>query len=246
MIVSYKDLIISPKDSRIVSFSGATDAIVPHYFGGEIVSLDTKTFSVAIGQVFPVGKRKYKISRITRKVIGSKLIYELSTGALTKSTMFILPMFKGDKSLYMYDSLFVNCFIRTSKHKRCIALLYRFSGDTTFLKFEAALAKFEGFIESYDPSPEYVLFTFEVPKEHAADYEHFVNSNYSKMSPTYKDKILDFHEFRQDGELAQILYKTNERKLRLEQQLDVKLPRGAELYDSVLIEEETFDANDYI
>ena len=246
MKVSYKDLIISPKDSRTVTFSGATDAITPHYFDGEIVSLDTKTFSVSIGQVFPVGKRKYKISSISRKLIGSKLIYELSTGPLTKSTMFVLPMFKGDKSLYMYDSLFVNCFIRTVKHKKCIALLYRFSGATTFLKFEDALSKFDGFIESSDPSPEYVLFTFEVPKEYATDYDHFVNSRYSKMSPTYKSKILSFHEFSQNGDLAQILYKTNERKLRLEHQLDVKLPEGAELYSAVNLDEETFDSNDYI
>jgi len=245
MKVSYKDLIISPKDSRTLTFSGSTDTIIPRYFNEEIVSLKTKNFEVSVGQVFPVGKQKYKVNTIVRKLVGSKIIYDLSTGPLTAATMFIFPMFKGDKHLYMYDSLFVNCFIGTPKHKKCIALLYRFSGDATFLKFEQALSKFEGFIEASDPSHGYVMFTFKVPEEHLADYNHFVNGKYSKMDPRYKNKILSFHEFGQHGELAQILYKTNERKLRLEKQLGVKLSDDAELHSIIDIDKETFDPSDY-
>lgn len=246
MKVSYKDLIISPKDTRTVAISGCTDRIKPKYFDGDIASLEYPNLNVSIGQIFPVGKRKYKVNSIARRLVGSKIVYELSTGPITKSTLFVFPMLGGDKSLYMYDSLFVNCFISTSKYKNCVSLLYRFSGDTAFLKFESTLSTFDGFIESSDPSPEYVLFTFSVPSKYLKDYTHFVNGKYSKFSSAYKKQILDFHEFNKNGELAQILYKTNERKLRLEEQLGVKLPFTAELYSIIDAEEETFDPDDYI
>ena len=118
--------------------------------------------------------------------------------------------------------------------------------DTTFLKFEAALAKFGGFIDSYDPSPEYVLFTFEVPSQYKHDYTRFCRGEYSKFSPEYKEKILEFHEFSRGGELDQIMHKSKERRERLEAHLGTKLPLDAELYSVLDVESETFNPNDYI
>tara|TARA_R110002051_G_scaffold322049_1_gene411471 strand:- start:61 stop:501 length:441 start_codon:yes stop_codon:yes gene_type:complete len=146
----------------------------------------------------------------------------------------------------MYDSLFVNCFIGTEKHKNKIVLLYRFSGDALFLKFEKALKQFRGFIDCYDPSPYFVSFVFKVPEQHKEDYVHFLNGRYSELSHDYKDKLLDFHDFDIDGELAQILYKAPKRRLRLENTLDINLNDNSELYSILNEKDETFDPKVYI
>lgn len=246
MKVSYKDLIISPKDTRTVVVSGATQNAKIGYFNKDIASVEFKNLNVSIGQILLVNRQKYKINSIIKTNSGSNDVYELSTGPLTKSSSFIFPMLKGSKELYMYDSLFVNCFISTPKHKDCIALLYRFSGNSEFLQFESKLATFEGFITSSDPSPEYVLFIFKVPKENLEDYTHFRKGAYSKMSDKYKSDILNFHSMSHRSEIGTILYKDPKRRAQMEELLNVKLPLDAELFSIPTLDIETFDATVYI
>ena len=246
MKVKHKDLITSIKDSRTFVISGATDTITPHYFNGEIVSLKTENYNIVIGQKFAVGRRNYKINIITKKIVNSTITYELSSGKLTKSSLFIFPMLDGNRNLYMFDSLFVNCFIGTEEYKNHIVLLYRFSGDSTFLKFEEALLKFRGFVKTYDPSPEYVIFIFKIPSTQEKNYNCIINGKYSKVDILYKNKILEFHNFTTEGDLAQILFKSKNRKKRLEQQLEIELPKHAELHSIMDLEAETFNPDIYI
>ena len=88
----------------------------------------------------------------------------------TKSSIFVLPMLGGNKNLFFWDRLFVNAFLETPEEKDCIALLYRWSSDPLFIKFEKALSKFKDFRKKYDPSPYYVLFVFNVPKNNKRNY----------------------------------------------------------------------------
>tara|TARA_R110002074_G_scaffold159384_2_gene316706 strand:+ start:802 stop:1542 length:741 start_codon:yes stop_codon:yes gene_type:complete len=246
MKVKHKELITSIKDSRTFIISGATDTITPHYFNGEVVSLKTKDYNIVLGQKFAVGRRNYKINIITKKMVNSAITYELSSDKLTKSSLFILPMLNGNRRLYMFDSLFINCFIGTKEYKNHIVLLYRFSGESTFLKFEEALSQFAGFVKTYDPSPEYVVFVFKIPSTQEKNYNYIINGKYSKIDILYKNKILEFHNFTPEGDLAQILFRSKNRKKRLEEQLGIELPNSAELHSVMDLEAETFNPDIYI
>jgi len=246
MKVKHKNLITSIKNPRTFVISGNTDKIKPIIILGEIISLVTDTFSIDIGQIFPVKKRNYKVNSIQSKVVGSTITYEVSSAALNKSSLFVFPMLGGERRLFMFEELFINCFIGTEKHKDHIVLLYRFCGDSTFLKFEQALSQFSTFVESYDPSPEYVVFVFRIPENHIQNFKKFKEGKYSELDIIYKTKILEFHNFNLQGDLAQILFKSENRRLRLEEQLNVKLPVAAELHSIINLEEEIFNPYVYI
>ena len=246
MKVKHKQLIFTPRSPRSFTVSGATSTIKPIVKNGEIVSLVSKDWSIHLGMNVPIKRRKYKVNIIKERLVGNTRVYDVSSSILTKSSIFVFPMLGADKTLYMFDQLFVNCFIGDDKHKDSIVLLYRFSGDSTFLKFEEALKKFSTFVESYDPSPEYVVFVFRVPQQHQKDFNKFKLGKYSELSGEYKSQLLDFHKFNVHGELASILYRTESKRLRMQQQLNVKIPVNAELHSIIDINQETFNKNDYI
>ena len=74
-----------------------------------------------------------------------------------------MPMLPGNKKLYFWNTFFVNCFIGTPEDSNCIALLYRWSSDTRYIKFEKIMKSVEFFKRRYDPSPNYVMFVFNIP-----------------------------------------------------------------------------------
>jgi hypothetical protein len=246
MRVKSKEVILVPKNARTFTLMPGDRGAVATEVGDRIIALDTGQYTICKGDVINVKKKPYKVNTITKDIVGKKLVYNLSTSTLTKSSMFVMPMLGAERRLFMFDSLFVNCFINTKEHKNKIALLYRFSGDKLFLKFEQALQQFRGFVDYYDPSPHFVLFVFNVPDQHKENYVHFLNGRYSQLSPDYKDKILDFHGFDIDGQLGQILFKSTRRRMRLEAELGVELDDDAEVYSIMNEEEETFNPKIYI
>jgi len=246
MKVKHKQLVISPKNPRSFLISGATDTIKPITIKGKIVSLVTENYSIDVGESFPVGRRMYKVNIIKEQLVNSVKTYEVSTASMTKSSMFVFPMLGGSRRLYLFNELFVNCFIGDQKHKDCIVLLYRFSGNSTFLKFEQALSQFSTFVETYDPSPEFVAFVFKIPTQHEKDFYNFKTGKYSELGGEYKSKLLDFHGFDVHGDLAQIIYRSERRRLRLQQQLGVELPLNAELHSIIDLEDEIFNPDIYI
>ena len=246
MKVKSKEAIYVPKNARTFSIMPGALGASPTFIDKKIVSLDLGNYTIYLGDTIKVKDKPYKVNSIVKTIVGKRIVYNVSSADLTKSSMFVFPMLGGTRRLFMYDSLFVNCFIGTEKYKNKIVLLYRFSGDTLFLKFEKALRQFRGFIDCYDPSPYFVLFVFKVPEKHKENYVHFLNGRYSELEPDYKDKLLDFHGFDIDGELAQILYKSSKRRERLEDSLDIVLDDNAELYSIMNEEDEIFNPKIYI
>ena len=75
----------------------------------------------------------------------------------------------------------MNAFTGVEDKKDCIVLLYKFSMDPLFLKFEKALKKFRSFSERVDVDPYHVLFIFNIPKEHIKNYKKLKKGKYSEM-----------------------------------------------------------------
>jgi hypothetical protein len=234
------------RDPRTFTVVGNSSNIVVHEIGDKIISVSLPDMSITRKDIITVDKKPFKVNKIDRSVINNELSYAFSTARLTKSSLFLLPMLGGTRRLFMYNKLFVNAFIAAEQHEDCIVLLYRFSGDTIFLKFEQALKQFNSFKDTFDPSPYFVIFVFDVPDSYKAQYDLYVNGKYSKFSPEFKSRIMEFHGFNIHGEMAQILFQDEKRRLRLQEELAAEIEPGSELLSIIDIEEETFNPKIYI
>jgi hypothetical protein len=246
MAVKCDQLIYAPVNALTFRISGGTKVLVPHELENRIYSLEGPDgLNLSVGLTIPIKGIKYKINLIEKKEIKGIITYELSVANRTKSSIYILPMLGGNRTLFLWNKLLLNVFISTEEHDKCIALLYRFSADPLFLKFEKALCKFRNFIDKIDVDPYHVLFVFSVPKKHTNNYESFINGKYSELQKLYKLNILEFHDQDISSQIGQILFKSEKRKQLLEKLLDVNLPEDSELYSIINIEEETFNPKIY-
>ena len=247
MAVKCNQLIYSPINSLVFRIAGSTEMLTPNKKDGIIHSLEggPDNINFSLGLTIKIKGRKYKVNIIEEIITKKMIYYNLSIAKRTKSSIFIMPMLSGNRRLFFWDKLFMNCFVATPEKDNCIALLYRWSPDPLFIKFEKALSKFKYFKKRYDPSPDYVMFVFDVPKEHIKNYDNFINGKYSKLSREYKIDILDFHELEADGEVGQILFKSPKRKKIMEEKLGATLENNSELLSIITRNNETFDFEPY-
>mgnify|MGYP003337682623 CR=1 FL=1 len=243
-------IIFTPMNGRTIRMSGSVADYSRVYDedGKTIISLVNGKLSHPIKSIVR-GRTKnpYKVNYITPLYNAVNLLagYDLSVAKPTKSSIFLCPMFGGRRELFYWNNLLVNAFCAVPNEENVIALLYRFSGDPTFVKFEAALQNFRTFKYKIDTDPYHVLFVFGVPEESQSSYSHFVNGRYSEIDDIMKLKILDYHGFNMDGSTAKILFKSPSLKRELEEQLDVTIPEGTELHSPPNLNEETFDPEHY-
>tara|TARA_R100000951_G_scaffold94695_3_gene83522 strand:+ start:61 stop:798 length:738 start_codon:yes stop_codon:yes gene_type:complete len=207
------------------------------------VTFGDPPLTLGLGHVQMFRKMPFKINTIQKTSENSCL---LKVAPRTKASLFIMPMLGGNKDLYFHDSLFINAFIGTDKEDSCIALLYRFSGTPLFLKFEQALKKFRCYRDVVDPSPHHVMFIFNIPDNYIEDYDKFILGKFSELSPQLKEAILKFYNADLHSSLGQILFKSEKRRLRLSQNLGVKIPKHMELFDVPNLDEEVYNPKIYI
>ena len=103
--------------------------------------------------------------------------------------------------------------IEKSEHSEHILLEYEFkdSSKDLYLKFEEEIQACKYFEDFYDTTEGTIVFIFKVPEKYKKDYNHFINSDYSKFSAAYKDKIIEFHGEVNAHITKGVLFKTKER-----------------------------------
>ena len=239
---------LDPVGASVVRISGGTSFIKPHYYEDKIVSLEFPDGSViSRGEKIVVKRIPYKINIIQKKIRKNILFYNLKTAEKTKSSIFITPMLGGEKKLWFYNQLLINTFIGIKGElENKIVLLYKWSGDILFHKFQEAVKKFKTFYEMRNIDENHVLIIFNVPKKQKRNFELFKEGKYSKFNKTYKLKILDYHKMNVDNVIGQILFKTVGRKRVLENKIGMSLPDDAELYSIPEKHVEHFDINYYL
>jgi len=247
MAVKCKQLIYNPINALTFRITGGTKIIVPHRVDGIIQSLEALDKTIfKIGDVATIQNLKYKINYIEIKYRKGILYYDLSMARKTKSSTFIMPMLGGSRKLFFWKRLFLNCFIHTKEDTNCIALLYRWSPDPLFLKFEQAISQFRDFKKIYEPTDNTIMFVFNVPKDFQKDFKYFIKGKYSKLSSQYKIDILRFHNQSVEDEIGQILYKDPSRREKMENRLDAIFEDDTELLSIINIENETFKIENYV
>ena len=246
MAVKCKELIYTPIDALSFRISGSTHILTPNVENNIIQSLDGENGKIfSLGVTVEIKKRKYKVNIIEEFTSKQGVYYIVSVAKRTKSSTFLLPMLGGHRELYFWNSLLLNCFIKTEEDEDCIALLYRWSSDPLYLKFEKALTKFRSFRRRYDPSPNCVMFIFDIPKKHIRNYKKFINGQYSKLSKTYKFTLLEFHNKDLQDSIGQILFKSERRRNILEKKLGEELPKNSELLSIIDVNKETHNSEIY-
>ena len=241
-----KELIYTPINALSFRIGGGTHLLTPNKENKIIKSLEGPDGTIfTLGTTVEIKNRKYKVNLIKETTINKRKQYTISIAKRTKSSMFVMPMLGGNKELYFWNKLFVNCFIATEEDEDCIALLYRWSSDPLYIKFEKALSKFAFFRRRYDPNPNYVMFVFNVPKKHVRNYKKFIRGQYSRFSQNYKLQVLDFHNKDIQDDMGQILFRSEKRKSDMERKLDIQLPEDSELLSIIDIKEETYNPKIY-
>ena len=251
-MVRCPDLQFTPINGRTVRLTGNLSKCVTKKVQDVIIGLDCEladcSFEIKIGGTIRARpKSPYRINMITpcSGERGNIVCYDLSVDRLTDSSIFVLPFMGMNRKLMMWDTLFVNAFIGTPDDDECIAILYRYSGEPIFTKFESALCSFRNFKIRIDPDPYHVLFVFDVPEEAKSSYTAFVDGRFSEIEDDWKLRILEFHGFDFDGHTGKILFKDPGLKARIEKQLDVTLPADAELHSKPSTHLEVFDPGFY-
>jgi hypothetical protein len=242
------NLIQTVVNPRVVRLTGNLADYRPIYDdNGVITEITCNSISYKVGTVFkPKRGYAFKINHIIQYVKGSNIIcYDLVYALRNKSSYFILPLMGGSRKLFLWDQGLINAFVGTPFDDNCIALLYRFSGDVLFSKFEKALESFRNFRRRMDPDPYHVMFIFDLTEEMENSYLAFKEGKYSEMSDFYKLKIVSFHEITMDSDLSKILFKSPSLKQKLEEELQVTIHEDAELYDKPDMSIEIFNTNYY-
>lgn len=238
-------------NARTIRLSGDIKQFKPIYENDEIVKLEGEDISYSIGQVIrPKARTPYKINVIQKLTAGGDPAlpaqgYDLSIAKMNLSSIFAAPLLGGNRELFLWDKYFINAFVETVDDKNVIAMLYRFSGDVLFLKFEAALCAFRTFKYKVDTDSHHVLFVFEVPETSQSSYEKLMASEYSKIDDFLKLKILDYHGFAMDGQTARVLFKSEILRRELEEKLDCIIPEANELHSALDMTQERFDPEYY-
>lgn len=247
MGVKCKEVIFNPSAPLYFIISGGTLSIVPQYEGGNIVSLAMPdNYFIAVGDTIKIKNEPYKVNIINKIEKNNVITYHLKTAERTKTSIFILPMLSGNRNLFLYDTHLINAFIGVEDIQDHLVLLYRWSEDPLFAKFDLALKKFPTFVKAYDPDPNHTVYVFKIPKKHIKNFVLFKEGKYSELDDNYKLKILDFHYMTADSALAKILFKSYERKAQLEKKLDAELPEDSELLSIIDLETEILNLKYYL
>ena len=166
-------------------------------------------------------------------------VFLANTESRTKASYFITPMLGESKETFRWDQYFVNTYL--SKDEQFAFVKYRFFNVDDYKKFEYVLTRHNLFIKMIDKNHQHVLFQFRIPEVYLKEIPRFLQGQYSKLSESYKQKILQFFHYNRGGELGQILYRTDRRKRQLELKLGVRLSENLELYDKPDLKVEVYD-----
>lgn len=172
----------------------------------------------------------------------------------TKTWWFLTPILELDQYNLNYKYL-LNVYLKSETHpeydnKDIIIYHYDFmQPGGSFAKLERNLSSLPNFIFTYDPDNYTTLFFFHIPRKWYNDYLLFINGQYSLLSTEYKTLLLNFYKmsgsYSNAKEVEKILNKSQERRMRIEEDLQVTLPPDAEVASIITWSIETYSKERY-
>lgn len=240
---------IFKKNERELVLTDVDNNIKTYTEKGKIITLFGEGLKFSIGEIWLEKKFPYKISSIVKSANQSNVqVFILKIAAQSKSTVFIAPMLGGIKAEYLGNQNLINCYLADEgsyMDYNKIILSYRFSGAVTFSEFESRISKHHYYDSEYEPDSHHINYVFNIPEHLVEDYRLFLDGKYSEFSNDYKQQILKFHNFREEGSTGGVLYKSKKRRETLINKLYSRIdksqfPEDAELLSKPVLLSETF------
>jgi len=219
-----------------------------NYENGEICNIDYPSFKLSLKETLVINNEKFKVQKIKLKKTDYFNKLFLYSSVFSRSSNFITPLIVKTKNEVSFDKYFMNCYVGnelTGDYGKFIYIHLRYKPIIELEEVEKKLVDNENFIESKNTDKQYTLYKFKVPEEFLNDYNLIISGKYSQISDNAKLRILSFHNATKTSKIFQILYKKEELRMFLENELQEKLPKNAELHGLMIPEEETF-LKDYI
>tara|TARA_R100000742_G_C4242598_1_gene62037 strand:- start:8 stop:772 length:765 start_codon:yes stop_codon:yes gene_type:complete len=246
MGIKVKELVYSIIDALSFRISGGTKTLTPHKVDKEITALEGEDgLHLNTGMTLKVQKFKYIINKIEARRNNNVLSYVCSTDKRNKISFYILPMLAERRNMFFWDTLLMNAFVGYADVRDVICVLFRFSGDPLFLKFEQAVTQFSNYKGKVDVDSYHVMFVFDVPSQHKRSWNKLKLGKYSELSRKYKERILDFHGMTKHSSIGQVLYKSAKRRKYLEDLLNAPIDENSELLTAIDFDNDVFDPKVY-
>lgn len=170
-----------------------------------------------------------------------------------KSTLYLLPLIAKSIELdfsYLIENTYIYCGVE-AEH---IGIVYNVSGlepDNVFFGYELILRANSLYLYEDYIDDTHKLFVFKFPEDYIPDFKRFLKGQYSKFSEPAKKEIISYAaiEYKYQPvveDLAGVLWKKKERKIKLEKKLAMSIPDDVELASIVNLEDESLKtiAND--
>ena len=126
----------------------------------------------------------------------------------TKSYTYFLP-FLADEALDIKKNL-VNVFLGDEDKPELedhIFLLYKFSADEEFLRFEEEVTWSIYYETQYDCDKHHVMIVFRRPECWKEEMQIILDGRYSETSKKYKRMMTRFHELPEYSQIVGVLYR---------------------------------------
>jgi hypothetical protein len=140
------------------------------------------------------------------------------------------------------DDVTANNMKKLSDNKH-LFLNYRFFDSDYFKNLEQFLTLNDNYIKTYEPSKDFTIFIFEIPKEFHDDIILFKEGKYSQFSNEAKERILLFNQTKITSKLFKVLYNDISLRKDMEKKFNCKIPNDIDLIDIPSINDETFIIN---
>lgn len=236
---------IKAVNSRMIEVS-PVDSKYEELSDNKIISLSFPDLKINIGDIITLNKKKYKINTIKKQALKGKnnFKYFLYTQEkITRTTTFIVPLLGHDLEYFRLKTDFVNAYVGTEQEQdygEYLYLLYRFNGGLDFIKFEELLFEHPYYIKTIEVDNYHSLYKFKIPEYYKETVNKILEGKYSYISTEFKARIIKFHKTSIEKDIGQILTRNITRKIRMERELESKIPEGLDLLSTPKKEEEIF------
>ena len=202
-------------------------------YGAFKIPFEDREVTYAINHINQVGEKEFTLCSELRNRTTLYILPALNTLPLTPKVKELNVSTQREMSRYCINTYLINAYLSTKK-TTVLELVYRFSNHSTYKLLEECLMNHPGFIRAVDGyrQDDYVSFKIEIPKEHHIDTTTFLRGLYSELSSKLKTQILKFHRLGKKSRLYQVLYKQEELRHHLEEELGIELSPSLEL-DSI-------------
>jgi hypothetical protein len=168
-----------------------------------------------------------------------------------KSRTYIVPLLNEyieiHKSLlidtYLYD---INKSELNLNRINGIYILFKWSDNNVHKLYEQKLLNSELLKIHYDIDVDSYMVYLEFPKEIQSEVDKILEGKYSELTIESKQVILKYWNLGIVSDLYGVLLKTEKRRKKLEEELNVKIKSDAELASIIDVSQEIFDKNNYL